>query len=249
MQTIDFLPEHYRERRKQRRVRYWWALIVCMFGGIVIGTGSLQWFSVLKIKHELNHLEMQVATFRQLDQQLLALETNVAAASHSANLYTFLQHPWPRTQILAAVVQPLPVEMELTSIRIAESLIAKAPQPAPTPEADAEAAPPPHPAVADLQQLHNTHEAQRVVVMIEGAAQEVEHLHNYLDALGRHPLVAEARLNSMETRKFDTHSLVVFQLQLTIKSGHGLSDGPAGPLSPQTENSPETATLGEEALR
>ena len=38
-------------------------------------------------------------------------------------------------------------------------------------------------------------EAQRVVVLIEGTAKEVEHLHSYLDALGRHALVAEARLS------------------------------------------------------
>lgn len=253
MQTIDFLPEHYRERRKQRRVRYWWALVVCLFGGVVVATGSLQWLSVLKIKHELARLETQVATFRQLDQQLLDIETRAASISHSANLYTFLKHPWPRTQILAAVVQPLPKEIELTSIRISESLIAKAQKPVPTPEAGAEAPPPVHPAVADLQQLHNAQEAQRVVVMIEGTAQEVEHLHNYLDALGRHALVAEARLNSMETRKFDSYSLVVFQVQLTIKSGHGLSDGPTGPLSP-TVAAPETAAAAfdpgpEETLR
>ena len=253
MQTIDFLPEQYRERRKQRRVRYWWALVVCLFGGIVIATGSLQWLSVLRIKHELARLELQVVTFRQLDQQLLEIESQVAAVSHSANLYTFLKHPWPRTQILAAVVQPLPAEMELTSIRIAESLIAKGPKSA---AADGTEPPPPaHPAVADLQQLHDAHEAQRVVVLIEGTAREVEHLHNYLDALGRHALVAEARLNSMETRKYETHSLVVFQLQLTIKSGHGLSDGPAGPLSPTDLPSPETAATGsyrvftEETLR
>lgn len=253
MQTIDFLPEQYRERRKQRRVRYWWALVVCLFGGVVIATGSLQWLSVLRIKHELSRLEQQVVTFRQLDQNLLDIESKVAAVSHSANLYTFLKHPWPRTQILAAVVQPLPQEMELTSIRIAESLIAKGPQPAAVAEGT-EPPPPAHPAVADLQQLHNTHEAQRVVVMIEGTAQEVEHLHYYLDALGRHALVAEARLNSMETRKYETHSLVVFQLQLTIKSGHGLSDGPAGPLSPTDNPSPETAAgtyrvITEETLR
>lgn len=248
MQTIDFLPEHYRERRKQRRVRYWWALVVCMFGGIVVGSGSLQWLSVLKIKHELTRLETQVATFRQLDQQLLQIETQVAAVSHSANLYTFLKHPWPRTQILAAVVKPLPEEMELTSIRIGESLVAKGPKPALPAETGAEAPPPAHPAVADLQQLHNAHEAQRVVVMIEGTAQEVEHLHNYLDALGRHVLVSEARLNSMETRKYETYSLVVFQVQLTIKSGHGLSDGPAGPLSP-ADSEPETAAADEETLR
>src|SRR5688572_1891055 len=119
MQTIDFLPEHYRERRKQRRVRWWWALIVCLFGGVVLATGSLQWLSVQKIKYELSRLEMQCNTFRQLDQHLLELETKVAHLSHSANLYTFLQHPWPRTQILAAVVQPVPEQMQLTSIRVA----------------------------------------------------------------------------------------------------------------------------------
>ena len=178
MQTIDFLPEHYRERRKQRRVRWWWALIVCMFGGIVAVTASLQW---------------------------LEIETKVSALSHSANLYTFLKHPWPKTQILAAIAKPLPQELQLSSVRITESLIAKPVKPASPETQTAEPAPAPHPAVADLRQLHDAHESQRLVVVVEGSAKEVEALHGYLESLARHPLIAEARLNSMETRKFETH--------------------------------------------
>lgn len=253
MQSIDFLPEHYRERRKQRRVRWWWALIVCLFGGIVLGTASLQWLNVQRVKRELLQLETQCIAFRQLDQQLLELETRAATLSHSANLYTFLKHPWPRTQILAAVVQPLPREVQLTSIRISEALIAKK-NPATAPvEATAEPTRPAHPAVADLQVLHDTHEAQRIVVLIEGSVTDAETLHQYLEALGNQPLVAEARLNSMESRKLETHSLVVFQLHITIKPGHGLSDGPAGPLSPLETNieepPAETATRDQETRR
>jgi hypothetical protein len=246
MQTIDFLPEHYRERRKQGRVRWWWALVVCLFGGVVVLTSSLQWLNVQSIKAELASLETQVSAVRQLDQQLLEWETKVATLSHHSNLYTFLQHPWPRTQILAAVVHPLPKELQLSSIRVAESLIAR-PVSTAAPEAASEPTAPPHPAVADLQQLHDAHEAQRIVVILDGTVQEVEQLHNYLDALCRHPLIAEARLNSLETRKLETHSLVVFQLQLTVKSGHGMSDGPTGPLAPPT--AAETAILNQEPLR
>jgi hypothetical protein len=61
-------------------------------------------------------------------------------------------------------------------------------------------------------------------------------------------------LNSLETRKLETHSLIVFQLQLTVKSGHGLSDGPTGPLvpksaKPQENASSQTANLIQEPLR
>jgi hypothetical protein len=249
MQTIDFLPEHYRERRKQRRVRWWWALIVCMFGGIVAVTASLQWLNVQRIKRELQLLETQCAAFRQLDQQLLEIETKVSALSHSANLYTFLKHPWPKTQVLAAIAKPLPQELQLSSVRITESLVAKPIKPASPESQVAEPPPAPHPAVADLRQLHDAHESQRLVVVVEGSAKEVEALHSYLESLARHPLIAEARLNSMETRKFETHSLVVFQLQLTITAGHGLSDGPAGALSPAFTQPAETASRAEEALR
>ncbi|WP_254508911.1 PilN domain-containing protein [Anatilimnocola floriformis] len=253
MQTIDFLPEHYRERRKQRRVRWWWALIVCLFGGIVVATASLQWLSVQRVKRELAQLELQCKTHRQLDQELLALETKVASLSHSANLYTFLKHPWPRTQILAAVVSPLPEEVQLTSIRIAETLVAKKPAVGATPEASVEAnKPTPPAAVADLQQLHDAHEAQRIVVHVAGSVKEAETLHAYLESLARQPLIAEARLSGMETRKLETHSLVVFELHITIKSAHGLSDGPAGPIAPELtagNPQPETASRDEENLR
>ncbi|QDU28784.1 hypothetical protein ETAA8_38890 [Anatilimnocola aggregata] len=246
MQAIDFLPEHYRERRKQCRVRWWWALVVCLFGGIVVTTSSLQFLNVQRIKHEVTRLESQVATVRQLDQHLLEIETKVATLSHSANLYTFLRHPWPRTQILAAVVHPLPPNIELSSIRIAESLVAKASAVSASTEGSENVAQP-HPAIADLQQLHDSHDSQRVMVVIEGTAREVETLHGYLEALAQHPLIVEARLNSLETRKLETHSLVVFQLQLSTRPGHGLTDGPSGPLVNQVP--PATATFREEALR
>ena len=250
MQTIDFLPEHYRERRKQRRVRWWWALIVCLFGGIVLASGSLQWINVQRVKRELHLLEGQCQSFRQLDQQLLELEAKVATLSHSANLYTFLKHPWPKTQILAAVVHPAPKELQLTSIRISEALVAKKPAANVSPEAGpAEAVKPAHPAVADLQQLHDAHETQRIVVAIDGTVHETETLHTYLEALGSQPLVAEARLNSLETRKLETHSCVVFQLQITIKSSYGATDGPTEPLSPSPAAARETAGLEEETLR
>jgi hypothetical protein len=248
-QAIDFLPDHYRERRKQRRVRWWWALIVCLFGGVVLATASLQWLNVQRVKRELHQLEVQCTAFRQLDQQLLELEMKAAALSHSANLYTFLNHPWPRTQILAAVIHPLPQEVQLTSIRLSESLVAKKNAAPATPEATTEAAAPVHPAVADLQLLHDAHESQRIVVLIEGSVKEAETLHQYLEALGDHPLIAEARLSSMESRKLETYSLVVFQLHITVKAGHGLTDGPAGPLSPVKETPAETAGLEEETLR
>ena len=250
MQTIDFLPEHYRERRKQRRVRWWWALIVCLFGGIVLGTASVQWLSVQRVKRELAQLELQCKTHRQLDQELLALETKVASLSHSANLYTFLKHPWPRTQILAAVVTPLPKDVQLTSIRVAETLIAKKPGTAAAPEATPETAKvTPIAAVADLQQLHDAHEAQRIVVHVEGSVREAETLHAYLEALAQQPLIAEARLSGMETRKLETHTLVVFELHITIKSAHGLSDGPSGPIAPVIVTPAATAGLEEETLR
>jgi hypothetical protein len=87
------------------------------------------------------------------------------------------------------------------------------------------------------------------VVHVEGAVKEAETLHEYLEALAKQPLVAEARLSGMETRKLETHSLVVFELHITIKSAHGLSDGPNGPLAPVINTPPETADLGEETLR
>jgi hypothetical protein len=250
MQVIDFLPEHYRERRKQCRVRWWWAMVACLFGGIVATTSSLQWLNQRRVVADLQKLELQVATARQLDQHLLQLETKVAALSHTANLYTFLSHPWPRTQILAAVVHPLPAEVELSSVRISESMIAAIPVSTPPGgDATASAPPPSHPAIADLQQLHDAHELQRVVVTIEGSAQKVSTLHEYLAALGEHPLVAEARLNSLETRKYETHSLVVFQLQLSIRAGHGQNHGPVEPLRPLADGQPATANLMQEWLR
>lgn len=251
MQAIDFLPEHYRERRKQRRVRWWWALIVCMFGGIVLATASLQWLNVQRVKRELANLDLQCNTFRQLDLQLLELETKVTSLSHSADLYTFLKHPWPRTQILTAVVAPLPKDVQLSNIRIAETLVAKKTVAAAAPEAAADAvkAAPLAPASADLQQLHDAHEAQRIVVHVEGSVKEAETLHSYLEALGNQPLIAEARLSSMETRKLETHSLVVFEIQISIKGAHGLSEGPNGPLAPVRAAPPETAGREEETLR
>ena len=41
-------------------------------------------------------------------RELSTLQIADRRAGHEASLFTYLEHPWPRTQLLAEVVRPLP---------------------------------------------------------------------------------------------------------------------------------------------
>src|SRR4051794_32813660 len=103
MKNIDFLPPRYRERRHQRRAFAWEIGVVASFGVLIAMTALWQFNQYWRVSGQLAALEgrHQEALATQATHQ--QLQTRLAEASEAAELYIYLEHPWPRTQVLHAI--------------------------------------------------------------------------------------------------------------------------------------------------
>src|SRR5438552_16857410 len=120
MKTIDFLPDIYRQREALRRARIWWALVVLIFGLAISASAAAQVWLRRGLNAQLEDLAVPYTSAHAQAQELSVLQAQIARAAQEANVYTYLETPWPRTQILAEIVRPLPDNIRLTQIHIGE---------------------------------------------------------------------------------------------------------------------------------
>jgi Tfp pilus assembly protein PilN len=200
MKTIDFLPDIYRQREALRRARLWWGLVVIVFSTAIGASTLAQAWLRHSVQHHLDSLTADFAAAQTQVQELSTLQAQIARAGHEASLYVFLESPWPRTQLLSHVVGPLPDCIRLTQIHIAEqesarSAIQAGPRNTKLEEEAASKATGPE---KDLARLQEENDRRQTTIEIEGFSTDVPRLHEYVKAISQSPLVADARINSIE---------------------------------------------------
>src|SRR5262245_4410805 len=202
MKNIDFLPDIYRQRAALRKARIWWSLLAVLFGGTIGSAITAQVWLRISLKRQLAVVEDAFLTSQTQVRELATLQSQIAASSQEASLFTYLQHQWPRTQLLAQIVEPLPTQVRLTQIHIRdEDLPHQTQQTGPQqggatpPNASAKLAPPED----DLARLQQEMDFKQTVIELQGFTPEVSRLHDYLGALNDSPLVASAHIKSLES--------------------------------------------------
>src|SRR6185436_10443407 len=115
-------------------------------------------------------------------QELTTLQNQVSRAGQEAGLYTFLQNPWPRTQLLAEIVRPLNDTIRLTRFALTEEEIAKAafPLPSRNDKQAEDAAAKASPAEKDLALIEEEANRRQTAIEIEGQTAAVAQLHDYV---------------------------------------------------------------------
>lgn len=231
MKTIDFLPPRYREKSSQQKTQAWRGLVVAAFCAL-LAAGALGQF---EIRRELeNHLD---AVSKQYDRvvadgkKLGELERQLREARAEAELLTYLRHPWPRTQILARVAEPLTESITLRKLHICqhESLAPLKPAAAPTPAADGKAPPAEEETPAaerTLKKLRAPRDEAPLTVALEGISRESAALHVYLGKLAESDWFSAVELQSMERLEDRQADGFRFTARLTVRPGYG------HPLSP-----------------
>ena len=197
MKPIDFLPDIYRQRTALRRARLWWGLVMLLFGTAIGASMATQSWLRAGLLAELDTLEPQFRQTQVQVRELAQLQKRITQASVQAGLYTVLENPWPRTQILAELVRPLPQSMRLVRLQIVEEEQATASarvQPSSS-EEDLAKLPP---AEQDLARMLREIGRRRTAVELDGQAGDVKLIHTYLAALSASPLVAQAQIKSLE---------------------------------------------------
>ncbi|HWB00947.1 MAG TPA: hypothetical protein VG713_20790 [Pirellulales bacterium] len=230
-QTIDFLPLRYQEAVVQRRSKAWRLVVICAFGALLcLGAAGQH-----KLRHNVEaesaavHDQFQVVQARSM--RLDSLDHSLAALRARADLLTYLRHPWPRTQILAGILRPLPETISLRRVRIARE--SRTASPTVIQSDAASAADKLAPDVADLERMRRLSDAERTVAMIEGISTDDTELHRFLAALADESLFERAELVSMETSGHDrTSSQAQFTARVVVRPGYGQPGGPTTSTRP-----------------
>jgi hypothetical protein len=222
MKSIDFLPDVYRQRESLRRARMWWMAVVMLFGGAILSAAMGQAWIRHSVVEQLDALAPEFAAAQARVQELAALQTQVARTGQEAGLYTFLQNPWPRTQLLAEIVRPLNDTIRLTRLALTEEEIAKSvlPLPSRNDKQAEDAAAKASPAEKDLALMDEEANRRQTAIEIEGQTAAVSQLHEYVSQLSHSPLIASATIKSLEAATSNEQRQTRFTLRLIVRPGY-----------------------------
>lgn len=233
MKNIDFLPDIYRQRRVLQHARLWWVGVATLFGLSIGAMAATQFYFRCELQFQLQRVEPQFILAQQQKAEMARIEAEVKEAEELAALYLYLGHPWPRTQLLAAVATPLPPSIQLVELRLVEeSASAIAEQPA-GPDANrrtnaGENADKPS-ARTDLANFRGVHDRRTTTLELSGRATNIKELHEFVDAIAKSPLVKDANLKGLASGGDASASgAASFNLRIAICPGHGQAGGPAG---------------------
>ena len=249
MKNIDFLPEIYRHRQVLRSARLWWGGVAAVFGLAIGGTAAAQWYLRHRLDAQLAMVEPLYLVSLQRNAEMTSLQTRISQADDLVSLYLYLDHPWPRTQILAAVAAPLPPSIRLSELRLSEDAITIGSSAASedvnrsAENTKTEAQPT---AKTELARLRAEYDRKKTVLELSGQASSIEQLHAYVDALAKSPLVASANLTGLESGKETTGAAGTrFHVRIVIRPGYGQPGGQHANAAPvtHTESSPEDRAL------
>lgn len=245
MKNIDFLPDLYRQREALRQARIWWCAVVVIFGTAIGLAAGAQFWLRYDIGRQVGELSPAFNAAQAQVRELAALQSQISQQARAASLFTFLEGPWPRTQILAELIKPLPHSVRLTQIQIADEEITRS-----QPQAgqrrrgrkEEETGPKLSPAEEDLTRLRTESEQRQTVVKLDGQTGDVAPLHQYVSALSRSPLVASAQITSLEVAPGDSPTAPTnFSLCVVIKAGHGAAAGL--PIKPGAQSAQAVTSL------
>lgn len=233
MHEIDFLPVEYRQRHQRRQAQPWHVVAVITVSALLATAVFAQYYRRHCSKETLNALLPAYEDAVKLNNHLAAVQKQLASASAEAELYTYLRHPWPRSQLLAAVVEPLPAGVTLQQVQIlrepirtaggAESHLSQ------NKKAEEEKLKSLPPASRDLAKLKSQCDSTQTMLILQGTAQESSLLHEYLDKLDAADLFTRTDLDSVSSvGEGKEDAGVQFRAVLTVQPGYGQPGGPTG---------------------
>ncbi|PHS16987.1 MAG: hypothetical protein COA78_03335 [Blastopirellula sp.] len=196
MQSIDFLPEKYKQRRIRKRVGF---LRIGIFSIIVLcvcGTALFQLVRLGSLKLEIASLEAEYSKVTEIQKNILELESKNQTQINQAQLLTFLRHPWPSSQIMSLVAETKTESLYFNEMRVFRQSETKKkalfPEDKDTNKDKLPAA------VQDLLELQKDLRGKEIVINISGICNDTTQLYDYLSKLNQSDLVHRAIVDSVE---------------------------------------------------
>ena len=254
--AIDFLPVQYREKKVQRQTNAWRIGVTVLMVGTIATALACQIGLRYQAECELAALKTRHAAAQDQTQHLADLQRQLKAANEQANLYAYLQHPWPRTQICVAVTDALPEQVTLQELRIARETPAAnnnvnpADRNRPKSRADETAELAKMSAAArDLRRLRDDLDKQQTVVSLSGVAADEEVMRSYLKHIAQNELFSKVEWGPVDKSEGENSHGAKFSVRLIVRPGYGQPGGPKGPqheaLVTKLENDPNTDSVAQ----
>ncbi len=162
--------------------------------------------------------------------ELAQLQSQLDAADDVAQLFTYLRNPWPRTQLLAALLAPLPKEIRFSKVEIRreEPQLQRATERRSRAEIRAEQQQTAElaPAARDLKTLREQFDDTKTVVLLEGITTDSAAVHRYLGELNQASLFTAAEPDSIDAAPGGPAGSLQFRATVTVLPGYGLPGGP-----------------------
>lgn len=239
MHDIDFLPPEYRKQHAIRHTYAWRVVAMAALAAVLTMAVFVQRHRYCQAVKRHAVIAVEFDSVAAKSKELARLRSEWESARNDAELFTYLRHPWPRTQILGAIMAPLPEAITLKRVEVRPDAprrqtivvrISRAEQEA----ADkAEAKLPP--AARDLHALRGEVDSTQTTVVLSGTTRRVDLLHQYLAALGQSSLFAKVDLDSIETAKDGPDAsgkdggVMRFDATVVVRPGHGQPTSPVKP--------------------
>ncbi|QDU75068.1 hypothetical protein Pan97_20890 [Bremerella volcania] len=216
---IEFLPKKYREKRKSHNFQISRLLLIV---GIVAGMSAVllyQLASLHSVNLQVAALDQQHEKVMQLMQEVDRRRNEVAVKRHHAKLLTFLDHPYPKSQVIAAIANPLPTEITITRLQVTVEQIAAA-NAKPASE-KGKAVPKGHPMELDLKVLIDEAKSRRCTVEVEGTTDDTSCLYTFLASLHQAEIIESAKIESIDPQqKTDGSEFSHFTAHVKIKRAY-----------------------------
>jgi Tfp pilus assembly protein PilN len=246
IEKIDFLPIRFREQSEVRTVNVWRLLAVACFAAMVLAGAWMQQRSLKNLETELVQVTANHGVAVARTERMAIAKAQRALTQGRAELVTYLKHPWPRSQVLATIVDGLPASVVLAELRFVRRLsngqrerIAAASM---TKESTTASAAGGDPAIEDLDILRDT-VGETELVEINGSTSDITALYDYLARLNGHRLVANAKIESIEREEKRPE---VGLRKPTVKASArtaGSSRKPNKAAQPEPEDEPGSASF------
>lgn len=233
MKDIDFLPAQYRQKYVRRQWQPWRVVVAAAVAVLLVAGVFSQRDRKKQAEEELAAILRQYDLAVRQNRRLAETWTELGSVRNTAELFTYLRHPWPRTQLLAAVLAPLPEGISIEELQITHETRQDRTLPERRPRAEnviegeqLKALPP---AVRDLTRLREEFDKVRTVVLISGTTADTAALHRYLGELGGASLFSRAELDSLTAAENQPAGTLQYRATLVVRPGYGQPGGPTGP--------------------
>ncbi|MDA7951597.1 MAG: PilN domain-containing protein [Pirellulaceae bacterium] len=223
--SIDFLPKDYHQKRRNRHSFAWRSVAIGTFGAALVLAMIVQLNSYWRLQAHFVEAEIGYTEAQKQQQQLTTLQNNLAMVRYKAELYCYLEHTWPKTQLLKLLSLKTPDTIFLESIEVYKGDRQNS---SPAQAIDEKFSP----EKKDLLFFRKRYDSDHTLATLFGITVDNVELYRYLEDLKAHPLVADAELDSFTDAHLELSSgkanqkAMRFQITITLIHGYGQKESP-----------------------